>query len=103
MIWEYHYFQKHPSIVFFIIVLDSHMSYVCSLCVYDLKQPTQISQEKLAEMGAIVSGFVFFVVCTLCWALNVHLFMVMFIMFYVFAVSILVLDFDSLIFVMVFH
>ena len=32
-----------------------------------------------------------------------HLFMVMFIMFYVFAVSILVLDFDSLIFVMVFH
>lgn len=32
-----------------------------------------------------------------------HLFMVMFIMFYVFAVSILVLDLDSLIFVMVFH
>ena len=37
------------------------MSYVCSLCIYDLKQPTQISQEKLAEMGAIVV-----VLCVFC-------------------------------------
>ena len=42
-------------------MLDSHMSYVCSLCIYDLKQPTQISQEKLAEMGAIVV-----VLCVFC-------------------------------------
>lgn len=45
----------------FFLMLDSHMSYVCSLCIYDLKQPTQISQEKLAEMGAIVV-----VLCVFC-------------------------------------
>lgn len=45
----------------FFLMLDSHMSHVCSLCIYDLKQPTQISQEKLAEMGAIVV-----VLCVFC-------------------------------------